>query len=185
MTNSQTAKHLTAEPPYQVVMIAAMLELLLLAALAPRSGGVAPLSFEVIAGLRLIALLVLGTMLGVGIGQRRSLLETSPEPVDPQPLRSKLQGALALALWGLILLPPELWAFALEARVGFPPTAVTSLMLGIGSFAALRVHARLGWAYPLLTVLLFAAQGFTLEPLSPALIVLGVGGLAILFWRQP
>ncbi len=185
MTNSQTVRHLTAEPPYQVVMIVAMLELLLLAALAPRSGSAAPLSFEAVAGLRLVALLVLGTMLGVGVGQRRSLLETGPEPVDPRPLRSKLQGALALALWGTILVPPELWAFALEARAGFPLTAVMSLLLGIGSFAALRVHARLGWAYPLLAVLIFAAQGFTLEPLSPTLIVMGLGGFAILFWRRP
>jgi hypothetical protein len=153
---------LTAELPYQIVMIGALLELLLLVALAPRGLGAAPIAYAAVAGLRLIALLALGVIVGLNS------------------TTSKRAGAVALLVWGTILLPPELWAFALEARSGLPVSSVLSVMLTVGIFAALRWHARLGWVWVGLIALLLTSLRFNLEPLSPALLIAGLVGAAFL-----
>jgi hypothetical protein len=182
MTRFPASKALIAETPYQIVMIAAILELLLLATLAPRSSGTVPLCFEAVAGLRLAALVLLGALLASSGDGRRHHPWEEPAPMEaaPDTKRSRLEAVAALALWGAILLPPELWAFALEARAGIPWTLVSSVLLGVGTFAAIRAHARLGWSFPAAIVAVYAAQGFRLEPLSPALIVFAVVGVVLL-----
>jgi hypothetical protein len=153
---------LTAEVPYQIVMIGALLELLLLAVLAPRGLGAAPVGYIAVSGLRLVALLALGVILGVG--------NTT----------SRRAGTVALVVWGTILLPPELWAFALEARGGVPVSSLLSMTLSVGIFAALRWHAHLGWIWVAAVALLLTGIGFTLEPLSPVLLIAGCIGIAFL-----
>jgi hypothetical protein len=162
--------HLTAEAPYQLVMIGAFVELLLLGALVPRAAGVAPLCFEIIAGLRLALLLALAVMLGA-----------RPEPPT-------VSGALgALLLWGALLAPPELWAFALEARSGLPVTALSSVALAGGLYAALRLHRTAGWTFLALVVGALTLQGWSLEPLRAglsAVIALAVALLVWVAWRE-
>jgi hypothetical protein len=152
----------TGELPYQIVMIGALLELLLLAVLAPRGLGAAPVGYIAVSGLRLVALLALGVIVGV------------------QSNVSKKAGVIAIIVWGAILLPPELWAFALEARAGVPVSSVLSVMLSIGIVAALRWHARLGWIWVGIIALFLTGIGFNLGTLSPALLIAGFVGLAFL-----
>lgn len=186
MTRFPASKALSAEVPYQIVMITAILELLLLATLAPRSSGVAPLCFEAVAGLRLAALVVLGAILASSSDGRRHHPWEDPATIEPlpDPKRSRLEAITALGLWGAILLPPELWAFALEARAELPWTALLSIALGVGSFAAIRAHSRLGWSFPASIIVVYALQGFRLEPLSPVLIALAIVGVALLALRS-
>ena len=153
---------LTAEASYQIVMIGALLELVLLVALAPRGLGAAPVCYSTVAALRLTALIVLGAVLGMG--------RDAPKRV----------GIVALSVWGAILFPPELWAFALEARGGLPVSSLLSVVLGIGVFAALRWHAHFGWAWVAVMALTLLSVQFTLEPLSLAPLIVAALGLIFL-----
>jgi hypothetical protein len=171
---------LSAEGPYQVVMITAILELLLLATLAPRSSGFAPLCYEAVAGLRLAAGIVLGVMLATARSPRR---EDDPDDFTTPPV-SRLEGLVTLGVWSAILFPPELWAFALEARAGLPWTALTSLAVSVGCFAALRWHPRIGWVFPALVVTAYLLQGIRLEPPSVSVLILSALGLSLLALRE-
>jgi hypothetical protein len=171
MTRRSLEPVLTAEAPYQLVMVGALVELLLLGALLPRIPGVAPVCFEILAGVRLTLLFALA-----------GLLAAQPEPPRV------LAGCSALALWGALLLPPELWAFALEARAGFPLSALTSILFAVGFYAALRVHRALGWGYALVFVTAVAMQGWRLEPIGGPLlapIALAVVFVVVAARREP
>ena len=172
---------LSSETTYQVVMVAAMLELLLLGALLPRTpDSGAPVCFAAVAGLRLLALLTLAGVLGTQRDTVRDPVHCTAEP---------LGALIALSIWGAILAPPELWAAAAELRVGLPVTLISSVALSGGFYAALRLHPAIGWGFLGLIFSALFVQHWQLEPLGGALsavIALGVGlcaGLWLLTFR--
>ena len=161
---------LSSETAYQLVMVAALLELLLLAGLMPRTpDGGAPIGFAAVSGLRLMTLLALA-----------GVLATQRQTVKP------LEGLIALSLWGAMLAPPELWAAALELRSGLPVTLVSSLALSLGFYAGLRLHFVIGWGFLALIFSALFVQDWQLEPLRIALIaVIALGaGLWLFAFRK-
>lgn len=159
---SNLQRALSSETTYQLVMVAAMLELLLLGALMPRTpDGGAPVGFAAVSGLRFAALLALA-----------ALLATQRNTVKP------LEALIALSIWGAMLAPPELWAAALELRSSLPTTLVSSVALSLGFYAALRLQPVIGWGYLALMFSALFVQHWQLEPLGSALIAviaLGAG----------
>ena len=153
---------LSSETTYQLVMIAAMLELLLLGALIPRTVDTgAPVGFAAVSGLRFAALLALAGWLAA----QRQIIKP-------------LEGLIALSLWGAMLAPPELWAAALELRSGLPVTLISSIALSAGFYAALRLRPVIGWGFFALIFSALFMQHWQLEPLGWALlamIALGAG----------
>ena len=153
---------LSSETLYQLVMVTALLELLLLGALLPRTPNAgAPVCFAAVSGLRLAALLALA-----------GLLASQRNPVRP------LGALIALSIWGAMLAPPELWAAAIELRVGLPLTIISSIALSGGLYAALRVHRAIGWGFLTLICAALLMQNWQLEPLGMplgAVIALGTG----------
>lgn len=153
---------LSGETAYQLVMVAAMLELLLLGALLPRTPDAgAPVCFAAVSGLRLITLLALA-----------GLLATQRDAVEP------LSALIALCIWGAMLAPPELWAAAAELRVGLPLTTISSIALSSGLYAAMRLQRAIGWGFLALIFSAVFVQNWQLEPLGVALsavIALGAG----------
>jgi hypothetical protein len=132
------------EVPYQLVMVAAILELIVLAVLSPRG---IPTDPQVLIGVSSIRLLALIGLAGL---------------VHDEPLRTAWP---ALFVWALMLWPPELWAHALEATAPDAwKTAVGSVVL---AFAAHTVARRVGGAW-WVVVVLFAASVFVpmLSPLT-------------------
>jgi hypothetical protein len=117
---------LQREFPYQIVMVAVILELIILAALMPRGFGSEPLAYSIIAVLRLGALMACGF----------ALRDTAPRIA-----------LVALALWGFVLAPPELWAYALEARSGLPTTALTSLLVAFGAYSSARISKAVAFGF--------------------------------------
>ncbi len=112
---------LEKEIPYQILWVALALELLTLAALSPRTTGLEPLGFHAIGSLRLIGLMLLGAF----------LYEAAPR-----------QALVLLFLWATILVPPEIWAFSLEAREGFPLSVFSSYLAACGSYAFAKILYR-------------------------------------------
>ncbi len=130
------------EVPYQLVMIAAILELIVLAVLSPRS---IPADPQVLMGVSSIRFLAL-------IGLAGLVHDEPPRVAWP-----------ALLVWALILWPPELWAHALEATViDAWRTALGSVLI---AFAAHTIARRVGAAW-WVVVILFAAAVFV-PMLSP------------------
>ncbi len=162
---------LGSETAYQLVMVAALLELLLLAGLMPRTpDGGAPVAFAAVSGLRMMTLLALA-----------GLLATQRQTVKP------VIGLIALSLWGAMLAPPELWAAALELRSALPVTLVSSLALSLGFYAGLRLHPAIGWGYLTLIFSALFMQDWQLEPLRIALIAviaLGTGLWLLAFYKS-
>jgi hypothetical protein len=126
----------TREVPYQVVMIAAILELIVLAVLSPRGIPADPQVLLGVSGIRFLALIGLAGL------------------VHDEPPRAAWP---ALSVWALILWPPELWAHALEA------TAMDAWRTGLGTvliaFAAHTAARRVG-AFWWLVVMLFVGSVF-------------------------
>jgi hypothetical protein len=157
---------LQKEFPYQVVMVAVILELLILAALMPRGFGAEPLAYSMIASLRLGALLACAFALR-GTPPRLALA--------------------ALTLWSLFLLPPELWSYALEARAGLPTTALTSLMMACGAYSSARHSPILAFAFVGVVIGALFWTGFTLNASSSIWIVLAALSLLLtlaLHWKR-
>ncbi len=127
------------EMPYQVLSVVIALEILTLAALSPRTTGLEPLGFHAIGGLRLIGLMVLGTLLH------------QAKPLD---------ALYALTLWAIILAPPELWAFSIEAREGFPSSIFSSYLIALGSYGFARMLPSASQFFPALGVLALFFNGF-------------------------
>ena len=151
VSSVQTA--LSSETAYQLVMVSALLELLLLGALLPRTlDAGAPICYAAVSGLRLIALLALAALLAT---QRRC--------VGP------VSALIALSLWGAMLAPPELWAAAAELREYLPTTMISSIALSIGCYAALRLHRVIGWGFLALIFSALVVQHWQLEPFGVAL----------------
>ncbi len=139
--------------PYQVFIVIAALEILTLVALSPRTSGAEPLGFYAISCLRLLGLSLLGSF----------LFEDSPQHAMP-----------VLTLWAIILVPPELWAFALEARSGIPLTIFSSLLAGFGAYGFARVFPSAAQIFPLLVVLALFFNNFQPSVYSlPMQLVLG------------
>ena len=154
---------LSSETAYQLVMVAAMLELLLLGALMPRTpDGGAPIGFAAVSGLRLMTLLALA-----------SLLAAQRNTVKP------LEATIALCIWGAMLAPPELWAAATELRSGLPVTVISSIALSGGLYAALRLHRVIGWGFLALIFSALYMQDWKSEPLGSALIAVIALGAAL------
>ncbi len=162
---------LLSETAYQLVMIAALLELLLLGALMPRTpDGGAPVGFAAVAGLRLMTLLALAGWLAT---QRQ--------------ISQPLEAMGALCIWGAMLAPPELWAAALELRNGLPVTLVSSIALSLGFYAALHLRPVIGWGYFTLIFSALFVQHWQLEPPGLALsavIALGAGLWLLTFCKS-
>ena len=139
------------EAAYQIVMIAAILELGALAVLSPRSIPAAPQVVIGVSGIRLLALIALA---GV-------VREVPPRSAWP-----------ALLVWAGILWPPEFWAHALEA------TVLAAWRTGLGSvlfaFAMHTVARRVG-AWWWVAAAVFAAT-VVVAPLSPLEELLGWHG---------
>ena len=160
---------LSSETAYQLVMVAALLELLLLGALLPRTpDGGAPVAFATVSGLRLMTLLALAGWLSA---QRH--------------ISQPLEAMGALCIWGAMLAPPELWAAALELRSGLPTTMISSIALSLGFYAGLRLQPVIGWGYFTLIFSALFVQHWQLEPLGLALIAviaLGIGLWSLGLW---
>ncbi len=152
---------------YQILSVVLALELLTLAALSPRTSGLEPLGFHAIGSLRLIGLLLLGAF----------LYEAAPR-----------LGLSTLFLWAVILSPPELWAFSLEAREGFPPSLISSFVAGCGSYTFARIFPSASQIFPVLGVTALFFNGFQPSVYSlPLLLLLGssmLGLLLVLFQPQ-
>ena len=154
---------LSSETAYQLVMVAAMLELLLLGALMPRTpDGGAPIGFAAVSGLRLMTLLALA-----------AVLATQRNTVKP------ISATIALCIWGAMLAPPELWAAATELRNGLPVTMISSIALSGGFYAALRLHRAIGWGFLALIFSALYMQDWKSEPLGSALIAVIALGAAL------
>ncbi|MFN3265811.1 MAG: hypothetical protein ACK41E_03125 [Deinococcales bacterium] len=153
---------LREELPYQTLCVFLALEILVLAALSPRTTGVEPVGFHALGCLRLCALTFLGSLLYA------------------HPPRHALT---ALTLWGIILAPPELWAFALEARDGIPPTLITSVLCGFGAYGFARIFPNFAQIFPALGVLVLFVNGFMPSLYSVPMLVLFGSSTLFLFWQ--
>jgi hypothetical protein len=130
---------LREELPYQTLCVFLALEVLVLVALTPRTTGLEPLGFHALGCLRLCGLMFLGSLL------------------HQHPPRYALA---ALTIWGVVLAPPEIWAFALEAREGLPLTVVSSLVCGYGAYGFARLFPNAAQVFPALGVLALFFNSF-------------------------
>lgn len=154
---------LSSETAYQLVMVSAMLELLLLGALLPRTpGDGAPVCFAAVSGLRFAALLALA-----------ALLATQRNTVKP------ISALISLSIWGAMLAPPELWAAAAELRSGPPVTIISSIALSSGLYAALHLQRVIGWGFLALIFSALFMQDWQLEPLGTPLVAVIALGFAL------
>jgi hypothetical protein len=143
------------EIPYQVLSVVIALELLTLAALSPRTTGLEPLGFHAIGCLRFVGLLILAALLH----------EAKPR-----------DAILAVSLWAVILAPPELWAFSIEAREGLPTSLISSYVIALGAYAFARLLPSAAQIFPALGVLALFFNGFQPSVYSvPMLLLLGSG----------
>jgi hypothetical protein len=141
------------ELPYQTFCVFLALELLVLVALTPRTTGLEPLGFHALGCLRLCGLMFLGSLL------------------HQHPPRFALA---ALTIWGVVLAPPEIWAFALEAREGFPLTVISSLLCGYGAYGFAKVFPSAAQIFPALGVMALFLNSFQPSVYSlPMQILLG------------
>lgn len=150
------------ELPYQTLCVFLALEILVLVALSPRTSGLEPLGFHALGCLRLCGLMFLGSLL------------------FQYPPRHALA---ALGLWGIILAPPELWAFALEARDGFPLTIFSSLLCGFGAYGFARIFPNFAQIFPALGVMALFFNGFMPSLYSPPMLVLIGSSMLFLLWQ--
>ncbi len=144
MNEEQTVPLTAREVPYQLVMIAAILELIVLAVLSPRG---IPSDPQVLMGVSTIRLLAL-------IGLAGLVHDDAPSTAWP-----------ALLIWALILWPPELWAHALEATVTDAwRTGLGSVLIAFAAHTVARRAGTLWWV----VIALFAASVFVpmLSPLN-------------------
>lgn len=136
------------EAPYQLVMVAVILELVVLAMLSPRGIPADPQVVIGVSGIRLVALVWLAGL----------LRDEAPRTAWP-----------ALLVWAAILWPPEIWAHALEARVlDAWRTALGSVLF---AFALHTVARRTGWLW-WVAAIVFAAT-LLVPALSPLEQLLG------------
>jgi hypothetical protein len=150
---------LEKEIPYQVLSVVLALELLTLAALSPRTTGLEPLGFHAIGSLRLIGLMIMAAML-----------------FDAKPSHA----LSALTLWAVILAPPELWAFSIEAREGIPSSILSSYLIALGAYAFARTFPSASQIFPALGVLALFFNGFQPSIYSlPMIILIGSSMLCI------
>jgi hypothetical protein len=127
------------ELPYQTLCVFLALELLVLVALTPRTTGLEPFGFHALGCLRLCGLMFLGSLLH-----------------QHQPRHA----LTALTIWGVVLCPPEVWAFALEARDGLPLTVISSLLCGYGAYGFARLFPSAAQVFPALGVMALFFNGF-------------------------
>jgi hypothetical protein len=157
---------LREELPYQTLCVFLALEILVLAALTPRTSGLEPLGFHALGCLRLCGLMFLGSMLH----------QYSPK-----------YALAALSLWGVFLAPPELWAFSLEARDGFPPTLFTSLLCAYGALSFAKYFPNAAQVFPALGVMALFFNGFQPSVYSLPMQVLLVSSIVlvlVLIWHS-
>jgi hypothetical protein len=157
---------LQEELPYQILSVVLALELLTLVALSPRTSGFEPLGFHAISSLRFVGLMALG-----------AVLYQHPPRV----------AIVALGLWAIILFPPELWAFSLEAREGFPLTLFSSTLAGFGAFAFAKLLPNASQVFPMLGVLALFINGFQPSLYSTPLLLLFASSmlmLLVLFFKK-
>lgn len=83
------------EQPYQLVMVAVIVELLALLVLIPNEVPTEPHAIEVVSGVRFVALVMLA-----GLVRHESARKAWP----------------ALLIWAALTAPPELWAHAVEGK---------------------------------------------------------------------
>lgn len=122
MTGRQEATPTAWEGPYQVALVAAIVEALAVAALLPRGPGSEPVAHVVVTGVRAGALVALGVL----------LRELGPRAAWP-----------ALLAWAGLTVAPQLWAYAADARLGAAPVAVVgATAYGLGAHALARRPAR-------------------------------------------
>ena len=144
---------LKQEMPYQIFSVIIALELLTLAALSPRTTGLEPLGFHAIGSLRLVGLMVLAAMLH----------EAKPR-----------HALSAITLWAIILAPPELWAFSIEAREGLPSSVFSSYLIAFGAYGFARILPSASQIFPALGVLALFFNGFQPNVYSlPMLLLIG------------
>jgi hypothetical protein len=157
------------EIAYQMVLVGCLIELLLTGFLTPRGDSSIPVVYQSVAVLR--GLVLLGLVLLVLPYKTRAVLP-------------------AMLVWGAILSAPELWAFALEARAGFPVTLLGSLFLLLGIHAGLRLHSKLGlvWLALVLGSLLLptAWNAFfsMVQPTVPILAIISSLIFVLAYWRD-
>jgi hypothetical protein len=149
---------LREELPYQTLCVFLALEILVLAALSPRTSGLEPLGFHALGCLRLCGLMFLGSL----------LYQHAPK-----------YAFAALTLWGIILSPPEIWAFALEAREGFPLTIFSSLLCAYGAYAFARLFSNAAQIYPALGVMALFMNGFQPSMYSLPMLILLVSSMLL------
>jgi hypothetical protein len=157
---------LREELPYQTLCVFLALEILVLAALTPRTTGLEPLGFHALGCLRLCGLMFLGSMLH----------QYAPK-----------YALVALSLWGVLLAPPELWAFSLEARDGFPLTLFSSLLCAYGAFAFAKFFPNAAQVFPALGVMALFFNGFQPSVYSLPMQVLLVSSMVMvlgLVWQE-
>lgn len=136
------------EAPYQLVMVAVILELAVLAVLSPRGIPAAPQVVIGVAGVRLVAL----------IGLAGLVRDEAPRSAWP-----------ALLVWAAILWPPELWAQALEATAQDAwRTALGSLLFAFALHTVARYSRWFWWV----ALILFAAT-LMVSAISPLEQLLG------------
>jgi hypothetical protein len=144
MNQESTVPLTSREVPYQLVMIAAILELIVLAVLSPRGIPSDPQVLMGVSGIRLLAL----------IGLAGLVHDDAPRMAWP-----------ALLVWVLVFLPPELWAHVLEATLTDAwRTALGSMLLAFAAHTLARRAGAVWWV----VVAIFAATVFvpTLSPLN-------------------
>jgi hypothetical protein len=160
---------LQLELAYQTVLVGCLIEMLLVMFLAPRNDSSVPVVFQSVAAFR--ALVLLGLVLMVLGYKARAVLP-------------------ALLIWAAILSAPELWAFALEARAGFPLTLPGSLLLMLGIHASFRLHSKLWliWlAFVLGSLLLPSAWNAFLslvQPNLPILVIISSLIWVLAYWKD-
>ncbi len=158
---------LQEELPYQILSVVLALELLTLVALSPRTSGFEPLGFHAISSLRFLGLMILGAV----------LYEHPPR-----------MALVALGLWSIILFPPELWAFSLEAREGFPLTLFSSTLAGFGAFAFAKLLPGASQVFVVLGVLSLFFNGFQPSLYSVPLLLLFASSMLMLlalYFKKP
>jgi hypothetical protein len=151
---------LEQELPYQILSVTIALELLTLAALSPRTTGLEPLGFHAIGSLRLVGLMVMAAILH----------EATPR-----------HALSALSLWAVILAPPELWAFSIEAREGFPSSMISSYLIALGAYGFAKILPSASQIFPALGILALFFNGFQPNVYSlPMLLLFGSSMLGIM-----
>ncbi len=153
---------------YTLVLLACLLELVLLVALLPRDDSSSVVAFGSVAALR--ALAIFGLVMLV--------------------LPYKTQVVfLPMLVWSTMLAAPELWAFALEGRVGFPLSFVGTPLLMLGIHAAFRLFSRLGliWIAVVAATIFFVSWNIQTDSTNPGVIMLLIVSsfmLGLSYWRK-